>query len=83
MAFNLSYKESVAKDLKRLPKSEILRILQAIEEHITPDPFAGKALKGDFRGCHRYRLGDYRIIYSINNQTILILKIGHRKDIYR
>ena len=81
--FKLFYKNSVAKDLKRLSKDEIKRILNGIEEKIIADPFLGKPLKGDFRGCYRYRFGDYRVIYSIVNQEILILRIGHRKDIYK
>ena len=81
--YKLFYKNSVAKDLKRLSKDEIKRILKGIEEKIIADPFLGKPLKGDFRGCYRYRFGDYRVIYSVVNQEILILRIGHRKDIYK
>jgi len=81
--YKLSYKSSVAKDLKRLHKDEIKRILHGIEEKIVLNPFQGKALKGEFRGCHRYRFGDYRVIYTIKNQEILVLRIGHRKEIYR
>jgi mRNA interferase RelE/StbE len=81
--YKLFYKNSVAKDLKRLSKDEIKRILNGIEEKIIADPFLGKPLKGDFRGCYRYRFGDYRVIYSVVNQEILILRIGNRKDIYK
>jgi mRNA interferase RelE/StbE len=73
----------VAKDLKRLKKDEINRILNGIESRILSNPFMGKALKGDFRGCYRYRFGDYRVIYSITKQDILILRIGNRKEVYR
>ena len=83
MAYKLSYKSSVAKDLKRLHKEEIVRILDGIEEKVISDPFSGKPLKGDFRGCYRYRFGDYRVIYTIVSKEILILRIGHRKDIYK
>lgn len=43
-----------------------------------------KLLKGDLKGYYRYRVGDYRIIYEINNQTIqvIIIKIAHRKNVY-
>jgi len=83
LAYKLNYKNSVAKDLKRLDKEEIKRILDGIETRILLNPFSGKSLKGDFRGCYRYRFGDYRVIYTIVNQEILILRIGHRKEIYQ
>ena len=83
MAYKLSYKSSVSKDLKRLQKDEIKRILTGIEAKIVPNPFLGKSLKGDFRGCYRYRFGDYRVIYTILKQEIIVLRIGHRKEIYR
>jgi len=43
-----------------------------------------KALKGQLKGYYRYRIGDYHIIYEIDNQTIqvIIIKIAHRKNIY-
>jgi mRNA interferase RelE/StbE len=81
--FRLSYKRSVSKDLKRLHNNEINRILRGIETKIIANPYVGKALKGDFRGCYRYRFGDYRVIYTIISQEIIILRIGHRKEIYR
>jgi mRNA interferase RelE/StbE len=80
--YKLFYKDSVSKDLKRLDKGEIKRILNGIEERIVPNPFLGKSLKGDFRGCYRYRFGDYRVIYTISKNEILILRIGNRKEIY-
>ena len=83
MAYKLSYKNSVSKDLKRLHKDEIKRILKGIEERIASNPYLGKALKGDYRGCYRYRFGYYRVIYAIINQEIIILRIGHRKEVYR
>lgn len=83
MAYKLSYKSSVAKDLKRLHKEETRRILNGIEERILLNPLSGKPLKGDFRGCYRYRFGDYRVIYAVINEEIIILRIGNRKDIYK
>jgi mRNA interferase RelE/StbE len=83
LVYKLSYKSSVSKDLKRLHKDEIKRILKGSEERIVSNPYLGKALKGDFRGCYRYRFGDYRVIYAIIGQEVLILRIGHRKEVYR
>jgi mRNA interferase RelE/StbE len=45
----------------------------------------GTALTGDFKGCWRYRVGDYRIICSLEDQEliVLVLEIGHRREVYR
>jgi mRNA interferase RelE/StbE len=83
LEYKIFYKSTVSKDLKRLDKDEIRRILNGIEYKIVSNPFLGKSLKGDFRGCYRYRFGDYRVIYTISKNEILILRIGHRKEIYR
>ncbi len=81
--YRIFYKSSVSKDLKRLDKNEVRRILNGIEDKVVSNPNPGKSLKGDFRGCYRYRFGDYRVIYTISNDAILILRIGHRKEIYK
>ena len=47
------------------------------------NPYGGKPLVGDKKGCYRIRVGDYRIIYEVAKKEIWTIKIGHRKDIYR
>jgi mRNA interferase RelE/StbE len=69
--------------LKHLHKDEIKRILTGIDERIVSDPLAGKPLKGDFRGCYRYRFGDYRVIYTVIKEEVIVLRIGNRKDVYK
>jgi mRNA interferase RelE/StbE len=81
--YKIIYKSSVAGDIKRLGKEEIRRILDGIESRLLADPRRGKALKGDFAGCYRYRFGDYRVIYTIAREEVLILRLGHRREIYR
>lgn len=83
MAYKLSYKSSIANDLKRLGHEQINRLLKGIETRIVANPKLGKPLKGDFQGCYRYRFGDYRVIYTVTGSDILILRIGHRKEIYK
>ncbi len=83
MAYKINYKSSVAKDLKRIDKSEVKRILDGIEKNLKKDPYSAKALSGDFKGLYRYRLGKYRVIFTIIGDEVLILKIGHRKGVYR
>ncbi|MDO9350111.1 MAG: type II toxin-antitoxin system mRNA interferase toxin, RelE/StbE family [Deltaproteobacteria bacterium] len=40
-------------------------------------------LKGQFAGLRKYRVGDYRVIYAILGDDVLVLRIGHRKDVYK
>ena len=47
------------------------------------NPEKGKPLKGTYKGLNSYRIGDYRIIYTVIKDIVLILKIGHRKEIYK
>lgn len=83
MASKVTYKASVERDLGRLDKSEAIKVLNKIERVLAKDSALGEALKGDFRGLYRYRIGDYRVIYAKTKDGILVLRIGHRKDVYR
>ena len=85
MTFRIEFTKSAAKALKSIPKTAQKRIAKKIENlpEGPPEPAKTK-MKGD-NPFHRVRVGDYRIIYEIRNETflILILKIGHRKEVYR
>jgi len=83
LAFKINYKPSVAKDLKGIPKKEISEMLDKAESKLSADPHAFPKLKGEFKTLRKFRIGKYRIIYTINEQEVTILKIGHRKNIYR
>ena len=83
MASRVSYKASVERDLRRLDKPEARRILNKIERELGKDPEKGEPLRGTYQGLYRYRIGDYRVIYAKTVSGILVLRIGHRKDIYR
>ena len=79
--YNIEWKEHTVKNIENLESSIAKRILKKVEE-LAENPFSKdiKKLKGsnDFR----LRVGDYRIIFSIEKKTIQILKVGHRKNIY-
>ncbi len=83
MEYKIVYKASVEKDLKRIDKAETKKILSRIETDLAKDPDKGAALSGTFQGLYRYRIGDYRVICAKTVDGILVLRIGHRKDIYR
>ena len=79
----IEYLESVSReDIPRLGPAKS-RIKKAIEEKLTRNPVEfGKPLRYSLKGCRRLRVGDFRVIYKIECETVLIVKIGHRKEIY-
>ena len=85
MKYRIEFKRSVAKAFKKIPKSDKKRIRDKIDSlsDNSPDPATTK-LKGD-NPFHRIRVGDYRIIYEIHSDVlvIMVLKIGDRKKVYR
>lgn len=84
-SYKIQWKNSAKKELKKLDKQIILRILQAIEKLATnPYSSGSKKLMGS-ESIYRIRVGDYRIIYNIQSSvlTIEIIKIGHRREVYR
>ena len=85
MEYSIEFRPAVLKSLKRLPKRDLVRIKKKIEDlgRELPDPNTTK-MKGD-NAFHKIRSGDYRIIYEINNDrlVILVVKVGHRKDVYK
>ncbi|MDD3553908.1 MAG: type II toxin-antitoxin system RelE/ParE family toxin [Deltaproteobacteria bacterium] len=83
MAYNIVYKKSVYRDLKKLPKTESKQILDLIETELIENPESNPILKGQFAGLRKYRVGDYRVIYALLGLDIVILRIGNRKDVYR
>lgn len=83
--YKIEYLESVIKkDIPKLSTENKLKIRKAIEAKLTQNPIEyGKPLQYSLKGCRRLRVGDFRIIYTIEkNNTILIINIGHRKEIY-
>jgi mRNA interferase RelE/StbE len=83
LAYNVVYKKSVQRDIRKLPRAEIRQILNKIENRLMKDPKANPLLKGPFSGLRKLRIGDYRIIYAILGEDVVILRIGHRKEIYK
>jgi len=79
---------TATKQITKLDRQAQESILKFLRERLSQadDPRQwGKALQGEKRGLWRYRVGDYRLICDIQDAriTILVLELGHRKDIYR
>lgn len=83
MAYNIVFKKSVHRDLKKLSKKEAAHVLDKIEKDLVKNPHSCPVLKGQFTGLRKYRVGDYRIIYAILGSDILVLRIGHRQEVYK
>jgi mRNA interferase RelE/StbE len=82
--YNVFFKKSVEKDFKAIPKGILNKILEKIRKlQDNPRPAGSEKLTGQER--YRLRQGSYRIIYSIqdNELTVWVVKIGHRKEVYR
>lgn len=86
MPYKVLIKESAAKDLKDIDKTQGRRILTAIERKLSEAPRkTGEPLKGKYKGFWKMYVVPYRVIYSIDDkdETVFIEKVGHRKDVYR
>ena len=83
MAYNITYKSSVKRDLKKLGKADAARVLNQLEKDLGKNPLDYPTLKGEFAGLRKYRVGDYRVIFAILDGGVLVLRIGNRKDVYR
>lgn len=87
MAWTIEYSEGALRTLKKMPPATARRIFDHMDKISESDSVrsAGKALKGNLGNLWRYRVGDYRVICSINDEILLVLvvKIGHRREVYR
>lgn len=71
------------KDLGKIDSESKIRIGEKLKV-LTNDPFgSSKKLSSAIIGTYRYRVGDYRIIFDIEDDKVIELRVGHRKDIYR
>ena len=89
MPWRIDFADSAAKQLRKLDPAVARRITNFLRDRVVPaeDPRTlGAALKGDELGQFwKYRVGDYRIIAEIRDREvrILVVRLGHRRDVYR
>jgi mRNA interferase RelE/StbE len=82
MAVRVLYKASVHRDLRKIDRRNVERILREIRNVLENNPRSGEALHGEFAGLYKLRIGDYRVIYSLLEQDVLVLRIRHRSKAY-
>jgi addiction module RelE/StbE family toxin len=84
--YSIEYLQTVVKDdIPALPKRMAQSIKRAIEERLMADPIGfGKPLRYSLSGHRRLRVGDYRIVYRVDDakKVVIIITIKHRKDVY-
>ena len=82
--YRLIFRKSVARDIRQIHNKAVRRILAAIDSlSENPGPVGAEKLSGQER--HRVRRGDYRIVYEVTDDEVMVVvvKVGHRKDVYR
>lgn len=84
MIYSVNIKQSALKSLKNIAQEDRLRIIEAIDL-LKTNPAAGGVLKGEYSGLRRIRIGSYRVVYEVHNEqlTVLVIRIGHRREVYR
>jgi mRNA interferase RelE/StbE len=82
--YELRFKNSVAKDLRALPKSDVAKVLERIDA-LRDDPRPPGSEKLSAQERYRVRQGSYRILYEIEDQQVVVtvIKVGHRREVYR
>ena len=83
MEYQVLFKANARKDLKALPEKDQYRVL-AILPLLASNPFVGKKLKGQHANEYAMKVWPYWVVYRIFKQivTVVIVRIGHRKDVY-
>jgi len=82
--WSIRWDSRALKDAAEVPMGDRRRIVDAVEE-LAGDPLRGRPLKGRWKGLRRIKVGPYRVIYSLRRVelTVRVLRIGHRKEVYR
>ena len=84
MNYSVKIKRSVGKELSKIEKPERGRLIDAIDR-LAENPLQGAVLKGELRGLRRIRVGDYRVLYEVRDQELVVLVVRgrHRREVYR
>ena len=82
--YRIAVKKSAAKELSKLPRKDLTKILAKISS-LSDDPRPEGSIKLTNQEKYRLRIGKYRVLYSIEDNilTVYVVKVGHRKDAYR
>ncbi len=79
----IEYKDSVRREQRRLDRTVAKRIIARIEQELTSDDLVPTPLRGPYSGLYKLRIGDYRVIYALSADAVLVVHIVHRREAYR
>ena len=83
MKYKLVYTNRADKDIQKLPPEIKKRIGKALLRY-EQDPYRySETLRDSNLGTYRFRIGDYRVIFDLEGSEIVVLRVGHRRDIYK
>jgi len=84
LGYRILYHRNIKKDLKKLDRHMVNLFFNTVKRKLSEDPYSGIKLKGRYKDLWKYRLGDFRIIYSIIDKEIKIhiLRMRHRGNVY-
>ena len=85
MPYDINFTHAASKDFQKLHDKKFKeKFVRAVEE-LALNPLSGKPLQGELKGYYSYRIGDYRAVYSFSShaKTLTIIKIDHRRQVYR
>ena len=84
MSYTVEFERNARKELLALPVAVRERIMEAVQR-LAVDPFKSVNVKSLNGGVFRLRVGDYRVIFSVKTEVliVLVIKIGHRREVYR
>ena len=84
MNFSIRIKRSAVRELGRLAKEDRVRIVEAVDR-LAEQPLLGRALKGEERGLRRLIVGEFRVIYEVQEDAlvVLVIRVAHQREAYR
>ena len=84
VSYSIRIRDSARRELAQLPRDVRERVIAAVDA-LREQPLAGSPLKGGLRGLRRQRVGDYRILYELldDELIILVVRVAHRRESYR
>lgn len=83
--FKYVFKQQALRDFKKLPKDIQKRVIKKLDFYCSaanPLTFADSLINYEI-GQYRFRIGDYRVIFDLGDNHLIILTLGHRKEIYK
>ena len=83
MNYRIAYKKSVARDIRKISKKQVATLLRKIEQDLPEKADSCPPLTGKFAKMRKFRIGEYRVVFSIIGDTVLVVRISHRRDVYR